>query len=121
MEKYEKSEEGIEIKTLEQKMGYIFGAIMLYIGAFSFGVGLSDNVLPYLGYSTKVIPKVEQVQKGYIAPSKLEIFCKDLDGNGEQETLIKIEGKDYLLREINGKPTLSSYKVNPAEIIPLDR
>lgn len=62
------------------------------------------------------IPKTDEVQQGYIAPSKLEIECKDLDGNGEPETIMKIGDKPYLLREVDGKPVISAYEIRPAEI-----
>ena len=65
----------------------------------------------------KFIPTQEQIQQGYVAPSRIEILCKDLDGNDKLETLMKINGNSYLLREINGKPTISAYEIKPAEII----
>ena len=64
------------------------------------------------------IPKTKQVQQGYIAPSKLEVECRDLDGNGEPETIMRIDDKPYLLREVDGKPVLSTYEVRPAEVVP---
>ena len=72
----------------------------------------------YDGINSKQIPKVEQVQQGYIAPSKLEIECKDLDGNGEPETIMRIGDKPYLLREVDGKPIISAYEIRPAEVVP---
>ena len=68
--------------------------------------------------SSNKIPKTEQVQQGYIAPSKLEIECKDLDGNGEPETIMKIGDKPYLLREVDEKPVISAYEIKPAEVVP---
>ena len=59
----------------------------------------------------RIIPNVTQVQEGFIAPSKLEIELQDLDHNGEKETIMKIAGEDYLLRDVNGTPTLSKYKI----------
>ena len=44
----------------------------------------------YHELSPKTIPRTAQVQQGYIASSRLEIDCKDLDGNGESETIMKI-------------------------------
>ena len=62
------------------------------------------------------IPMIDEVQQGYVAPSKLEIECKDLDGNGEPETIMRVGDKPYLLREVDGKPVLSAYEIKPAEI-----
>ena len=60
------------------------------------GVGLAIGVLNgmngYRMFSSEVIPSREQVQQGYIAPNRLEIQCKDLDGNGELETIMRIGG-----------------------------
>lgn len=50
-----------------------------------------------------------KVQQGYVAPSKIEIKCQDLDGNGELETIMKYNDKQYLLREVNGKPFVTEY------------
>ncbi|MEK6939025.1 MAG: hypothetical protein AABX04_08355 [Nanoarchaeota archaeon] len=50
------------------------------------------------------------VQAGYIAPSKLEIQCKDLDGNGELETILKVGTDLYLLKEVEGKPIFIPYE-----------
>lgn len=67
-------------------------------------------------YSTaNTIPSANKVQQGYIAPSKLEVQCTDLDGNGEPETVLKIGGVPYLLREVDGKPVLSLYEITPLE------
>ena len=76
------------------------------------GMNIYDRI------NSKQIPKVEQVQQGCIAPSKLEIECKDLDGNGEPETIMKIGNKPYLLREVDGKPVISAYEIRPAEVVP---
>ena len=56
------------------------------------GVGLAIGVNGYRMFSSEVIPSREQVQQGYIAPNRLEIQCKDLDGNGELETIMRIGG-----------------------------
>ena len=88
------------------------GAISL-IGIFSLfgGIGLSDYF--------RAIPNENQVQAGYIAPSELEIEVKDLDNNGELETIMKVGDTEYLLREVDGKPHLSEYKVETkVKIVP---
>ena len=70
-------------------------------------------------YNTKVIPKTNQVQQGYIAPSRLEIECEDLDADGIPQTILKIDDVPYLLREVDGKPVLSAYEVKKPEVIVL--
>ena len=62
------------------------------------------------------IPNTKQVQQEHVAPNKLEIKCKDLDGNDELGTIMNVGNKSYLLREVNGMPVLSAYKIKPAEI-----
>lgn len=91
-------------------LGIFWGLqISLYIGI------LVDSWVP-----NKTIPNQSKVQQGYIAPSKLEIECKDLDGNGELETIIRISDKPYLLRTVNGKPVISRYEIKPAQSIPTE-
>mgnify|MGYP001248068860 CR=1 FL=1 len=59
------------------------------------------------------IPKIEHVQDGYIAPSRIgRVGFSDLDKNGEPETRVIIDDKSYLLREVDGKPVLSGYRVS---------
>lgn len=81
------------------------------------GLALGLLVSGTIRHSTaNKIPTTDNVQQGYIAPSELEIECKDLDGNGEPETIMTIGDKPYLLREVDGKPVLSAYEIKPAEI-----
>ena len=81
--------------------------------ALGFTLGLGYHVI-----SSKTIPNQSQVQQGFVAPSKLEIFCEDLDHNGKSETYMKVGEDRYLLREVEGKPTLSAYEFKPAEVVP---
>ena len=62
-------------------------------------------------FNSNKIPEINKVQQGFIAPSKLEIKCEDLDSNGEPETQVRIGDKTYLLREVDGQPVLSPYEV----------
>ncbi len=63
-------------------------------------------------------PNTSQVQEGYVIPNKLEIQVKDLDGNGQDETMMKYDGKSYLLKvNEQGSPIIKSYKINPTEVI----
>jgi hypothetical protein len=97
---------------------------MSNLKTYLIGVGLGlalgavNGINIYKMASDRVIPSQEQVQQGYIAPSKLEIQCKDLDGNGEDEVIMRIGDKPYLLREIDGKPVISAYEIKPAEVVP---
>jgi len=91
-----------------------------WIGAVAAMIGAIAGPLIYNGVITpsKRMPEISEVQSGYIAPSRLEIECRDLDGNGESETIMKIGDQAYLLREIDGKPVISAYEVRPAKIVP---
>ena len=75
-----------------------------------------------LGFSTAVLinhnhnstfPKQpdSKIQEGFVKTSRLEIKLEDRDNNGKKETILKYEGKPYLLREINGKPVIKSYDI----------
>jgi len=80
-------------------------------------VGAANGISIYTTISNRLIPSQSIVQEGYIAPSRLEVDCQDLDGNGEDETTLRIDDKSYLLREIDGTPELSTYSISPREII----
>lgn len=98
--------------TNKQKI-YLLLMGAFFLSGFQLGFKVSDI------YQGNTIPNQSEVQQGYIAPSKLEVECRDLDGNGERETIIKIDSTPYLLKEINGLPTLSMYKIKPAEVVPV--
>lgn len=84
---------------------YIVGSVISAIGA-----GIVTGILLY-SIQERVIPKTKEVQAGYIAPNKLEIAVDDLDDNGEQETIMKVDGKPYLLKyDINNKPIILNYE-----------
>lgn len=64
-------------------------------------------------------PNTSKVQSEYVVPSKLEIKVKDIDGNGERETLIEYNGRTYLFKlDEAGKPIVQPYEVKPVEAIP---
>jgi hypothetical protein len=51
----------------------------------------------------------------YADPNKIEIVTEDIDGNGQRETLMRYDGKSYILQlNENGKPELRQYKIKPA-------
>ena len=94
--------------------GYFIGLLV--------GVVIAEGSSAIIGYGTNTrivrISDLNKVQAEYVAPSKIEsIVCEDLDSNGESETIMRIAGQSYLLREVNGKPVLSEYQIKPAEIL----
>jgi hypothetical protein len=103
-----------EIERRNQMSGqdWVLLGVGLCLGLSAYGV--VDKV----GHKHISQPWGKKIQQGYIAPNKLEVETKDLDGNGELETIMKIDGKSYLLRDANGKPVLSTYSLRPAEIVP---
>jgi len=102
----------------ENKMAEKSLAYRIAIPVMSFLIGYCGMETVQRKFMDNRIPNTEQVQQGYIAPSKLEVECKDLDGNGEPETIMRIGDKPYLLREVDGKPVLSAYEIKPAEVVP---
>ncbi len=88
-------------------------ALGTLVGSFITGSAAAVGI-----YLTNSIPNLSNVQSGYIAPSQLRVRTADLDKNGELETIMQVDGKDYLLREVNGRPLLSPYTVEPAKIVP---
>ena len=103
----------LQLQLLGEKNKMVNG-YKIAIPITSFLIGFCGHAAYKRHFVDNRIPKTEQVQQGYIAPSKLEIECKDLDGNGEPETIIKIGDKPYLLREVNGKPVISAYEIKSA-------
>lgn len=79
--------------------------------------GFTGTSIYYEYFSNRYIPDNTKVEQGYIAPSKIEIKCEDLNKDGKLETIMKIGNEKFLLREANGKPTLSTYTVKPSEIV----
>ena len=94
--------------TEESSGGFIKRTILGII--VGFGIA---NSMKY--YAVNKIPNCE-VQQGYVAPSRLEIKCEDLDKNGKPETMMKIDDQHYLLREIDGNPVLSAYEIKSNKI-----
>ncbi len=93
---------------------YLFGFITGSVVAFTTPLAIIKACHP-----TKEIPGVNLVQQGYVVPSKLEIELQDLDGNGEKETVLRYDGKQYLLKlDERGKPKIQEYIIKPAEVIP---
>ena len=65
------------------------------------------------------IPKYDDVDKWYAAPSKLEIKVEDLANNGRNETVLSYNGKKYLLTlDKKGNPEIDTYEISRAGVIP---
>ena len=103
----------MELTRNPQNLGFGFIVVGTYIVAM---VGVMAGLA--FGAGLNRLPRDSQVQEGFIAPSKLEIKCEDLDGNGKKETIMKVGNDSYLLMEVDGKPVLSRYEIKPVEIVP---
>ena len=88
-----------------------------------FLLGLVGGIMgsSLIGKETKTgnyIPRLEQVQQGYVVPSKLEIELQDLDGNGQKEVFMKYNGMKYpLTLDEQGKPRVQAYEIEPVEVL----
>jgi hypothetical protein len=69
-------------------------------------IPFSAGVFGALYFNSNRIPNDEHVQESFIAPRELEVICRDTDGDGNPETLMDIRGKRYMLKDVDGKPTL---------------
>lgn len=61
--------------------------------------------------TTNAIPDQEVVEEGYIAPNRVEVLCYDHDSMGLPETEVRIDGRPFLLREVDGDPVLSKFTI----------
>ncbi|MBI4738921.1 hypothetical protein HY772_05165 [Candidatus Woesearchaeota archaeon] len=101
----------------EDKWLLFTGINILYSGILGGLVGFfgSQALLTRSNY----IPKTEQVQQGFVIPSKLEVKLQDLNNDGKDEVLMKYDGKSYLLKlDEQGRPQVQAYEVKPAEVVP---
>ena len=64
---------------------YIYGAIL--------GFTINGTIEYYI---TNKIPRSNNIQEGYINPSKLEIILEDIDKNKQNEVIMKYDEKYYL-------------------------
>jgi len=78
------------------------------VGMINEGLGMLTG---YYLYANR-IPTDNQVQDGYIAPSRLEMKCQDFDNIKGKETILRVDKAPYALLEVNGKPTLLPYSPN---------
>lgn len=96
-------------------MDYITKHMIIAGAAYTIvGMGIGHSI-------ANKIPTVEQsnFQPGYINPSELEIKLQDLDNNGKKEVQMNYGGKSYMLQlDGQGKPTVVSYDMEAAQIVP---
>lgn len=104
--------------NLFEKGDYMFiGAVLGgFLGVA--GVLLATYLNDYSPFVKHIIPQIQEVQQGFIAPNKLEVKCEDLNGDGLPETIIQIGKDNYFLKEEDGKPVLVGYKIEPEKTIP---
>ena len=91
--------------------GFVFGVTLATTGFFG-GTITSDLAWPVKSY-----PSVEDVEKGYVIPSKLEIKVEDLRKDGTKQTIAVYDGKSYLFKlDESGRPRIQEYEIKPVEV-----
>nr|MBI4156947.1 hypothetical protein [Candidatus Woesearchaeota archaeon] len=86
------------------------------IAGFCFGAATG---ITFDNYTQNKIPTTGKVQQGYVVPSRLEIKVQDLDRNGQNEVIMKYDGKNYLFTlDEQGKPRVQLYEIKSAEVVP---
>ena len=107
----------MERKTLVDILDIVIGGSTI-LATLATGLN-SISVLQILRTRSNYIPKIEQVQPGYVIPSKLEIKPRDLNGDGKKEVIMTYGGKPYLLTlDERGRPRIQSYEIEAAEVVP---
>jgi hypothetical protein len=60
----------------------------------------------------QLAPIAEKISHKQVKPSELEIRLTDLDGDGQKETVMRVQGQDYLLKiDAEGKTQLLKYRI----------
>ena len=73
--------------------------------------GVAGGLIINLLMPSNKIPATSEVQQGFVIPSKLEIKLQDLDKNGQKETIMQYDRKNYLLiLDEQGKPRIQNDK-----------
>lgn len=89
---------------------YVLGALSGVVMGMGFGIFLTQSVVNFF-------PKTEDVEQGYVVPSKLEIKVGDLRNDGAKQTMVVYDGKSYLFKlDEAGKPKVQEYEIKPVEI-----
>lgn len=73
--------------------------------------------------TNRIMPRDIAIQEGYVKPSEIEIKLTDLDGDGKNETIMKVggeKGTNYLIKyNKDGIPTLQKYVIKSDEVVPI--
>jgi hypothetical protein len=92
---------------------------IVFLVGMTAGVALAALIVNYTMNDNKVTTNTREVDSGFVVPNKLEIKVEDLRQDGGRETVLKYDGRAYLLTlDSNGVPGVVPYTVKPAEIIP---
>ena len=95
-------------------MGSGLWMVLIGINAFNLGFNLRGWIA-----NRRYIPSDSKVSAGYVAPSKLEVKCRDVDGRDGKETILKVGGKEYLLRyDADSVPRLYKFSLDSARVVP---
>jgi hemin uptake protein HemP len=94
-------------------------AAITLAGMILVGYAGKSSIKEYRSICQKVLaPVVSEVRGQQIKPSELEIRIADLDEDGKSETIIKVQGQEYLMRtDSQGKTQLLKYKVETTKPI----
>ncbi|MBW2990238.1 hypothetical protein KY348_00875 [Candidatus Woesearchaeota archaeon] len=75
------------------------------------------SLAAFVGVSKETSKK--RIEEGHVEPRKAKIIQEDLNNNGKLETLLKYDGKSYMLMlNEQGRPVIRNYEleVKPEEI-----
>lgn len=84
-------------------------------------LGVLIGSLAVLSYTrSNYIPRVKEVQSGYVSPLDLKIRCENLDkSDGKPETFIDIGNKSYILMyNSDNNPTIMEYETIVPKVVP---
>ncbi len=98
-----------------------------YLTLGNLGTSLLFGVLGFFGSGyflirSNYIPKVDEVQNGFVVPNKLEIKLDDLDENGQKETYAIYNRKRYafIVDGPNSRPCLQEFNIPKAQTPPIE-
>ena len=103
------------------ELGTYKWGIIVGIGTVIVGNAINGNS-PFVRHR---IPQIKQVQQGFVASSKIEIICEDLDHDAQKqpETYLKIDSQKYkgfsqlyaVTRDSTGNVVLKKYEPKEEE------
>ncbi len=82
-----------------------------------FGLGVSVGFLASAGliasllYGRVVLIGPSKIEEGFIDPKKLEFKLEDFNYNRYAEPIVRLEGVNYMLKWVDGKPVFQEYEV----------